>query len=274
MFLLYIEFVSNAKKICENLEILLYNTKQGCENMKDLITYEKRQIEICEVDYMGEYHLYHLLNRFAEIATINAKLIGLWNETMMKQYGWVVAKQSLHLDRPIRYQDIIELSTTVQNGSYVSFPRYYFIKRDQQDIGYCSSIWTLIDIYKRRIVSPKRIGLEVPVVEHDLHLAEPANIEINIPMNFVTTRKVLYSDVDTNQHMNNTRYIQWALDIIDYDIHREYFVSDLTVQYKKEVRPLEDIQLFLGKQEQRFIIEGRNSEGLVYFTIEIYFNKR
>ena len=40
--------------------------------MKDLMTYETKQIEICDVDYMGQYQLCHLLNRFAEIATINA----------------------------------------------------------------------------------------------------------------------------------------------------------------------------------------------------------
>ncbi len=242
--------------------------------MKDLVTYEKRQVEICEVDYMGQYHIHHLFNRFAEIATINAKMIGLWNEKMMENYGWVVAKQSLHLDEPIYYKDVIELSTIVNNGSFVSFPRYYFIKKGDHQIGYCSSVWTLIDIHKRRIVSPKRIGLDVLKVDHDIYLEEPQNIDVNLEMNYMTTRKVLYSDVDTNQHMNNTRYIQWALDVIDYDIHKNYFMSDITIQYKKEIRPLEDVEIYLGQQQQRFVIEGKNHEGQVYFVIEIEFQKR
>ena len=102
--------------------------------MKDLMTYETKQIEICDVDYMGQYQLCHLLNRFAEIATINAKEIGLWNEAMMNQYGWVVAKQAIHLDEPIYHKDIIELSTIVANGSFVAFPRYYFIKKNEKMI--------------------------------------------------------------------------------------------------------------------------------------------
>lgn len=261
-------------KICEIFDNLVYNTHQGCENMNDFITRERRKIEICEVDYMGQYQLYHLFNRFSEIATLSAKEIGLWNEEMMSQYGWVVAKQTLHLNQPIYYKDIIELSTTIQNGSFVSFPRYYFIKKDNQEIGYCSSIWTLIDIHKRRIVSPKRIGLQVPHVEYDIYLEEPKTIDIDIPIEYITTRKVLYSDVDTNQHMNNTRYIQWALDIIDYHIHKEYFISDISIQYKKEVRPLQDVFLYLANQKHRYIVEGKNQEGNVYFTIEIYFKKR
>lgn len=247
---------------------------RGVKIMNDIITSITKQIEICEVDYMGQYHLSELFNQFSTIATINAKKIGLWNEDMMSQYGWVVAKQSLHLDEPIYFKDIIELSTIVDNGSFVSFPRYYFIHKGDQRIGYCSSIWTLIDIHKRRIVSPKRIGLNVPSVNHNEHLEEPQNIDIDIPMNYITSRKVLYSDVDTNQHMNNTKYIQWGMDLIDYDIHKDYFVSDLTIQYKKEIRPMEDVQLFLGNQDQRFIIEGRGEDQCVYFTIEIHFQRR
>lgn len=261
-------------KICEIFDNLVYNTHQGSENMNNFMTRETRNIEICEVDYMGQYQLYHLFNRFSEIATRSAKEIGLWNEEMMNQYGWVVAKQTLHLNRPLYYKDRIDLSTTIDNGSFVSFPRYYFITKDNQEVGYCSSIWTLIDIHKRRIVSPKRIGLQVPEVTHEIHLDEPKTIDIDIPMIYTTTRKVLYSDVDTNQHMNNTRYIQWALDLIDYNIHKEYFISDMSIQYKKEVRPLEDVLLYLAHQQQRYIVEGKDQEGNIYFTIEIYFTKR
>lgn len=242
--------------------------------MKDIYTYETRKIEICEVDYMGDYHLYHLLNRFSEIATISAEKFGLWSPEMKNHYGWVVAKQSLHLDEPIHHQDIIELSTTIGNGSFVTFPRYYFIKKDHKQIGYCSSVWTLIDIHKRRIVAPKRIGMNVPVVDHDVFLEEPKNIEIDIEMKKMMTRKVLYSDVDTNQHMNNTRYIQWAFDLIDYHEHKKYFVSDLTIQYKKEIRPLEDVVLYLGQDGHRYIVEGRTEDDNVYFTIEVYFSDR
>lgn len=242
--------------------------------MKDIYTYETRKIEICEVDYMGDYQLCHLLNRFSEIATISAENLGLWNSKMKECYGWVVAKQTLHLDEPIHHQDIIELSTTIGNGSFVTFPRYYFIKKGQKQIGYCSSIWTLIDIHKRRIVAPKRIGIDVPVASHDALLKEPQNIELDIVMKKMMTRKVLYSDVDTNQHMNNTRYIQWAFDLIDYHKHENYFVSDLTIQYKKEIRPLEDVVLYLGQDGHRCIVEGRTENEDVYFTIEVYFSDR
>lgn len=238
------------------------------------MSYETFSVEVGEVDYMGEYQLCHLFNRFSKIATNSAKDIGLWNPEMLNQYGWVVAKQSLHLNQPICQRDIIELSTTVGKNTLVTFPRFYFLNKDQKQIGYCSSIWTLIDITSRRIVSPKKIGLQVPVIEEDNPFDAPLNIDIDIPMQYITTRQVLYSDVDTNQHMNNTRYIQWSLDLIDFHIHKEYYLSDLSIQYRKEIRPLEQVYLYLAHQNNRYIIEGRNQEDEAYFTLEIYFEKR
>ncbi len=113
---------------------------------ENLMSYETKTIEINEVDDMGEYFFHHLLNRFAQIATVNAVKLGVWNQELMTRYGWVVAKQYLHLDEPIRYHDEIEISTAISKGTFVSFPRYYYIKKNQKIIGTCSSVWTLLDI--------------------------------------------------------------------------------------------------------------------------------
>lgn len=241
--------------------------------MDELITKEMKTIEICDVDYMGEYQLSHLFNRFATIATTNAMKLDMWNETMFHQYGWVVAKQTLTLDQPIMIGDHIEFSTLVAKGSFVAFPRYYFIKKDGKEIGRCSSVWTLIDIQNRHIVSPQRIGIHIPKVQHDIHLQAPKTIQLDIPLQLIMTRQVLYSDVDTNQHMNNTRYIQWAFDIIDYHVHKKYYVREISINYKKEIRPLQFVELYLGHDQNRYIVEGKDDKD-IYFTIEIYFDNR
>ena len=157
---------------------------------QNLISAEKKTIEINEVDDMGEYFFHHLLNLFSQIATVNAMKIGVWNQAMMSQYGWVVAKQYLHLDEPIRYQDEIELSTTISKGSFVSFPRYYYIKKNQKVIGTCSSVWTLLDIQKRRMVSPQKIGIIFPEVSKEPLLDLPPMIQKNLEMTYIKDREV------------------------------------------------------------------------------------
>ncbi|MCD7894036.1 MAG: thioesterase [Erysipelotrichaceae bacterium] len=242
--------------------------------MDEYMTYKKIEVDFGDVDYMGEYRINNIVDQFARIATNNATEYGFWNDTMAKHYGWVVAKQSLYLDKPICYKDIIELSTTFSHSTFVTFPRYYFINRDNQQIGFGTSIWTLIDIANRRIVAPKRIGIKVPQSKQLPTLDSPKDITIDIPLQHIQTRQVLYSDVDTNQHMNNVRYIDWALDLIDYKIHEKYFTSELHILYKKEIRPLTPVKLYIGQDNLRYIIEDKSEEDEQFFLIEIVFKER
>lgn len=39
-------------------------------------------------------------------------------------------------------------------------------------------------------------------------------IKDNLELSLVMERTVLYSDVDINQHFNNSRYIEWAFDVM------------------------------------------------------------
>lgn len=239
--------------------------------MDKILTYENKTVEICDCDYQGHYRLNHLFNRFAQIATTDAQKRGLWNDDMHGRYGWVVSKQTLKLYSPIYVNDHIQLSTFIDNGTHVSFPRYYLIEKDGKVIGQCSSLWTLIDIEKRRIVAPKRIGIEVDEVHYDHDMELPQTIKNNLKMHFVCQRQVLYSDVDINQHMNNTRYIEWAFDILDYHLHEKSYIKEISINYRKEIPPLTCVDLYLASNKNRYIIEGRH-EDIVYFTMEIIFN--
>ena len=102
--------------------------------MENMITSQIKKIEVCDADYMGEYKLYHLFNHFTNIATENAMKINMWNKDMFYQYGWVIAKQTLTLHQPIKIDDVLELSTVIAEGSFVAFPRYYFIKKDGKSL--------------------------------------------------------------------------------------------------------------------------------------------
>ena len=241
--------------------------------MEEIMSKQIKKVEICEADYANHYKVYHMFTTFAELATENGAKVGLWNEQMKGKYGWVIAKQTLTINEPIRVDDIIEYSTIINNGSSAIFPRYYFIKRDGKEVANCSAIWTLIDLEKRRIVMPGRVGLTVPVVQHDLKLDAPKNIEYDEELKHVMTRQVLYSDVDLNRHMNNARYIDWALDLIDLGIHKDHFISEVTIHYKKEILPLANVELYMGQNDYGYVVEGRNKNNEVHFIIEIHFTK-
>ena len=45
---------------------------------------------------------------------------------------------------------------------------------------------------------------------------------------------VRYSDIDTNMHVNNVKYVSWALETVPKDIVLNYELKNVKVTYEKE----------------------------------------
>ena len=57
------------------------------------------------------------------------------------------------------------------------------------------------------------------------------------------TRKVRFTDLDWNGHMNNCRYLDWVADLLPGQFHRDSWVREFNLCYINEAREGEDISL-------------------------------
>lgn len=221
--------------------------------MKNIETNLTKKIKYQDTDYLAEYKISNLLSSMADLATENAIEIGMWNEKLNRQYGWVLSKQTLKLKRPIHLEEEINISTRAKSGSRVQFGRTYNITSNNEIIGGIYSIWTFIDINNRRIMKPQRVGLEIPEIEeYHSYVEKYEPVLKNIEVKKVNQRQVLYTDVDVNQHMNNAKYIEWALDLLTYSDYQDYYIEELSMYYKKEIAPLTMVDLYYGKENDDF----------------------
>jgi acyl-ACP thioesterase len=46
--------------------------------------------------------------------------------------------------------------------------------------------------------------------------------------------EVYFKDIDTNHHVNNTLYVEWAIETFPHDIKKNYRIRNLKVNYLKE----------------------------------------
>ena len=64
------------------------------------------------------------------------------------------------------------------------------------------------------------------------------------------TFKVRYSDIDSNQHVNNTKYVDWAIETLPEDIVDNYSLDEIRVTFEKECRYGETINVYTDIREQ------------------------
>lgn len=224
--------------------------------MKNIETKLEKKVIYQEADYLSEYKISHLLSQMADLATINAVEIGMWNDSLKGKYGWILTKQTLKLKRPIMIEEDMTMTTRAKGGSRVQFTRTYDIICQNETIGGICSLWTLIDLENRRIIKPQSIGINIPEIEdYKSYVEKYEPVLTEIETKKVGQRQVLYNDVDANLHMNNAKYIEWALDLLPYSLHQQYYIEQLSMHYKKEMAPLTMVELYYGQQGDQFKVE-------------------
>ncbi|NLJ78444.1 MAG: hypothetical protein GX329_03705 [Tissierellia bacterium] len=74
-------------------------------------------------------------------------------------------------------------------------------------------------------------------------------------------RRVGYSDIDINRHLNNCKYVDFMMDSFELEEHEKYHVKSIEVNYSKEALPGDTIAIYreLSQYPQGPIyIEGIN----------------
>ena len=221
-----------------------------------------------QCDYTGRLRDENIFVYFSRLATADGSLSGFYKESMKGKYGYVVSKQSLILTEPIYEDDEITLTTDIGHYSNVIFPRFQYIEKEGRRIGECRSIWTLIDLKRRRITSPKRAGLTLPD-NPDLVKEEPETLFTQDDRQLVSTYTVPYSDIDTNRHLNNTHYYRIASNLIPVEAYENHFMDSISINYKKEILAHQTIELYLTHSDDTYIIEG-DVEGENCFIVKIH----
>jgi len=238
----------------------------------------EKEISYQDVDFTGNLKLSHLLSVLSELATVHALELNVWNHDMIENYGWVVAKMHIQVEKEIKYEDQVIFKTWPGQPSRAIYPRYYTVedKKNKQRLISISSIWTLLDLKKRRIVMPSRVGIVFPdeiMLEEATSL--PSEIICDDQLELIATREVRYSDIDTNQHVNNARYLEWICDVIDIEKFRKYYINDLTIAFKKEITFHQTIYFYAFQKEDSFVVFGANQDNsLHYFEVEGHWIKK
>ena len=75
-----------------------------------------------------------------------------------------------------------------------------------------------MDMEKRTMILPGKSGVSVEGLLTGTELAAPGSLAVR-QMEQDHQRRVCYTDLDRNGHMNNTRYMDWVMDLLPSAFH-------------------------------------------------------
>ncbi|MBE6588758.1 MAG: hypothetical protein E7643_01140 [Ruminococcaceae bacterium] len=121
--------------------------------------------------------------------------------------AFLLSSISIYIHEPLYADDEIDVQTWVCESRGLSYNRCFCILRDGKTIAEASSVWGLLDIANHRLLkadeSPFKAEPEAPC---QLPLPRRLQVLRTEDMEEAGDRRIVYSDIDYNGHMNNTHY--------------------------------------------------------------------
>ncbi len=130
--------------------------------------------------------------------------------------GFLLSRVMVRIDAPLRAYEDIEVRTWCPLSRGLTFLRCFSVLRGGMVVAEAASHWALMDISSRKLMRVSDFHREFPIGDHLNEDTLPRRIRIasTMSMEKVGTRRIVYSDLDFNHHMNNTKYPDMVCDFV------------------------------------------------------------
>ena len=219
---------------------------------------EKFKVQSYEGDVNRRMKPVALQQRLQEAAYVGGDFCGAGYATLQGR-GLFWALNRLHFkvyEWPV-WGDELELQTWSRAHEGPLWHRNYRMLKDGKVIVDATSAWTLIDIASRSIWRGDSPFDESRHYAQDtLPFCSKIVIPRELPFSEAGSREALYSDLDTNGHVNNCIYPGWAIDALPLDYVLSHTLKDVQICYFREVHAGEEVSLQVARENDTWYILG------------------
>ena len=200
-----------------------------------------------------------LLDLMQEAANTNASALGFgYDEMIDSNIAWVLSRIHVKFIDTPKWRQEVNLKTWHKGVARLFYLRD-FILSDKEDntMALATTSWLIIDLNTRRLVRNNDLALcDTPT--HAIETpADKVVVPVDIEPELVRKHPVTWSEIDTNGHVNNVKYVVWAIDAIKPEDIKERPLKELLINYDAEVMPGDTVMISRVRQE--------SEEGVVYY---------
>ena len=200
--------------------------------------------------YMQETSNYHLISAGMSLDRLRDE----------KGLAFLLSRIAMRMYEPLFAGDEIDVETWVCESRGLSFNRCFRILRGECVIAEAFTVWALLDLRSHRLLPSAEFPYDI---EPEAALSKELQGRVRLPaidkMQKVGERKIVYSDIDYNGHMNNTHYPNMLCDFTPAICkHR---VAGMTMSFLHEAAYGHTLCVYRGEQENGYQFRTVNEEG-------------
>ncbi|EHJ52132.1 acyl-ACP thioesterase domain-containing protein [Streptococcus macacae] len=201
------------------------------------------QIPFYESDINHHVKLPHILSIALQIASDQSVELGLGDERIFKDYNlvWVVSEHEVIIDRLPQFNEIVEIETEpLSYNRYFCYREFRIYDKKGEKMMTIFSTFVLMD-YDTRKVHEVPEDLIAPYESEKIRKILRGPKYRALEKAAETLYHVRYFDLDVNGHVNNSRYLEWMYDVLDFTFLKTHIPQKINLKYVKEIQYGNDI---------------------------------
>lgn len=233
----------------------------------NLIWEESFKIHTYDADFNNKVKISSIFNYMQESATNHADHLRVGHKDLLeKDLFWVLSRVKIEISNFPNQGEEIRLETWPKGiDKLFALRDFYIYNSENKVIGRATTAWLMVDTKRMRPQRPKFFVERIPSFKNEHALLEvPGKILEAEEKIFISDKKVKYTDIDINRHMNNVKYIELIIDSFPQDIFKKSRIESMQVNFLSEAKFGDKIKVFNGNRgyknsKDSFYLEGINA---------------
>ena len=175
-------------------------------------------VESYETDINRRMKPAALQSRLQELAYVAVAAAGTGYADLRRQGRfWALNRMHINVSEWPVWGDELCLTTWCSDRTGPLYQRNYILVRDGETIARATSSWSVLNLEGRGVCRDMVFPREIMEDGQPLPYCEKVLLPQDLTPASAGSHTASYSDLDSNAHVNNCTYMQWAMDIVGLD---------------------------------------------------------
>jgi acyl-ACP thioesterase len=201
---------------------------------------------------------------FQESAGKHATHLGVGYAALQTQgLIWVLSRVKVEIIALPAWGDEVTLVTWPKGVERLFALRdFRLVGRNGEEMVRGTSCWLLVDVERLRPRRIESLNRTFPLNDREHALSESLD-KIAVPPGLARkySRRVMTSDLDVNNHVNNTEYVRWIADCVEGDSGTQQLIRTMQINYLEEAKLADTLEFLAGSPDgtpHTLFVEGVN----------------
>jgi acyl-ACP thioesterase len=219
------------------------------------------KIRAFDVDVNNRLKISTIFDYFQDAASNHAEELKVgYTDLIPKGYFWVLSWIKLEIIGYPKFMEEVKVETWGKK-QHKLYSMRDFLMMDKSGSVLCkgTTAWLFLDAKSLRPKIMPQLFPDVIFLEEKIAVDElPQKVQNITQREKIFSKKIKYSDIDLNKHVNNAKYVEFMNDCYDDKFHSSHQLKTLTASFLSETKFEDTLQISKGIHNDAHFIEAAN----------------